>query len=67
MNVFIDSDHAGDKLTHCLRTGVLIFLNRALVTWFTKKQNGFEGGLVTCPPAINLALRIKSILTSKTR
>ena len=44
MNVFIDSDHAGDKLTRRSRTGVLIFLNRALITWFTKKQNGIEGG-----------------------
>ena len=44
MNVFIDSDHAGDKLTRRSCTGVLIFLNRAQITWFTKKQNGVESG-----------------------
>lgn len=45
MNTFIDANHAGDNLTCRSSTGVLIFLNRALVTWFIKKQNRVEGGI----------------------
>jgi hypothetical protein len=35
-----DSDHAGNLLTRCSRTGVLIFVNRAPVQWYLKKQSG---------------------------
>jgi hypothetical protein len=37
MTTFVDSDHAGDKVTRRSRTGVLVFLNRAPVVWFSKK------------------------------
>lgn len=39
---FIDADHAGDMLTRKSRTGVLLFLNRAPIVWYTKKQNTVE-------------------------
>jgi len=39
---FCDSDHAGDKVTRRSRTGILLFVNRALVNWFSKKQNSVE-------------------------
>ena len=42
MTTFVDSDHAGDKVTRRSRTGVLIFLNRAPIVWFSKKQNSIE-------------------------
>jgi hypothetical protein len=42
MTTFVDSDHAGDKVTRRSRTGVLVFLNRAPVVWFSKKQNSIE-------------------------
>lgn len=42
MTTFVDSDHAGDKVTRRSRTGVLIFLNRAPVVWYSKKQNSIE-------------------------
>ena len=42
MTTFVDSDHAGDKVTRRSRTGVLVFLNRAPIIWFTKKQNSIE-------------------------
>ena len=45
LNVGIDANHAGDKLTRRSCTGVLIFLNRALITVFTKKQNNVERGV----------------------
>lgn len=39
---FSDSDHAGDLLTRRSRTGVLIFLNRSPIIWYSKKQSSIE-------------------------
>jgi hypothetical protein len=39
---FIDADHAGDLLTQRSRTGVLIYINRAPIIWYTKKQSTVE-------------------------
>jgi hypothetical protein len=39
---FVDTDHAGDKLTRRSQTGILIFVNRAPITWYSKKQNTVE-------------------------
>jgi hypothetical protein len=42
MIAFVDSDHAGDLLTRHSRTRVLVYLNRALIVWHSKKQNSVE-------------------------
>jgi hypothetical protein len=42
MTVFVDADHAGDVLTRRLRTGVLVYLNRSPILWYSKKQNSVE-------------------------
>ena len=42
MTVFVDSDHAGDLATRRSRTGILIYLNRAPVSWYSKKQTSVE-------------------------
>jgi hypothetical protein len=42
MTVFVDADHAGDVLTRRSRTGVLVYLNRAPILWYSKKQNSVE-------------------------
>ena len=42
MTAFVDSDHAGDLVTRRSRTGILIFLNRAPVNWYSKKQTSVE-------------------------
>jgi hypothetical protein len=39
MTVFVDTDHAGDVLTRRSRTGVLVYLNRSPILWYSKKQN----------------------------
>jgi hypothetical protein len=39
---YVDADHAGDKLTRCSRTGLIVLLNSAPIVWFTKKQNTVE-------------------------
>ena len=35
---FIDVDHPGDLITQHLETGVLAYLNREPVKWYSKKQ-----------------------------
>ena len=39
---FVDSDHAGDKVTRRSQTGVLIFCCRAPVLSYSKRQNSVE-------------------------
>eukprot|EP00978_Attheya_sp_CCMP212_P044366 scaffold308232_cov43-Attheya_sp.AAC.1 len=42
INCFMDADHAGNQVTRRSHTGILIFLNRAPISWFSKKQNTVE-------------------------
>jgi hypothetical protein len=39
MTMFVDSDHAGNLATRRSQTGILIFLNKAPVVWYSKRQN----------------------------
>ena len=40
--MFVDSDHAGDKLTCRSCTGVIIYLNSLPIVWYSKKQVTIE-------------------------
>ena len=42
IQMFVDSDHAGNKLTRRLCTGFLIYINSALIDWLSKKQSTME-------------------------
>jgi hypothetical protein len=42
MTAFVDSDHAGNLATRRSQTGILIFLNKSPITWFSKRQNTVE-------------------------
>ncbi len=42
IRMFVDSDHASDKLTHHSHTGFLIYINLALIDWLSKKQSTIE-------------------------
>jgi len=42
MYCFCDSDHAGDRVTRRSQSGIILFLNRAQIIWFSKKQNTVE-------------------------
>jgi hypothetical protein len=42
INCFVDADHAGNRVTRCSQTGILIFLNRAPIIWYLKAQNTVE-------------------------
>ena len=39
---FVDADHGSNTVTHRSQTGVLIFLNRAPIVWYSKLQNTVE-------------------------
>ena len=39
ISCFVDADHAGDQVTRRSRTGILIFVNRAPIMFFFKRQN----------------------------
>jgi hypothetical protein len=40
--VFVDASHGCDLLTRRSRTGILIYVNRAPIIWYSKKQNTIE-------------------------
>ena len=39
---FVDADHAGNKITRRSQTGILLFVNRAPITWYSKRQNSVQ-------------------------
>jgi hypothetical protein len=42
MSCFVDADHAGNLATRRSHTGILLFLNKAPIVWFSKRQNTVE-------------------------
>ena len=42
INCFVDADHAGNIVTRRSQTGILIFLNMAPISWYSKRQNTVE-------------------------
>jgi hypothetical protein len=42
LRMFVDSDHAGDKVSRRSRTGFVILINRSIVDWLSKKQSTVE-------------------------
>ena len=42
INCFVDSDHAGDKITRRSQTGILLYLNSAPIIWYSKRQATVE-------------------------
>ena len=42
MRAYVDSDHAGEKITRRSRTGSLVLLNSASIYWLSKKQTAVE-------------------------
>lgn len=39
---FVDADHAGCRVTRRSHTGIIIFLNKAPILWYSKRQNTVE-------------------------
>ena len=42
LTVFVDADHAGDKMTRRSVTGILLYGNSSPVKWYSKRQNTIE-------------------------
>ena len=42
INCFVDSDHAGDRITRRSHTEILIYINKAPISWYSKKQSTVE-------------------------
>lgn len=42
MNVFVDADHAGIRVTRRSHTGILMYLNSAPIQWYSKAQATVE-------------------------
>ena len=42
VNCFVDSDHAGDRITRRSQSGILLFCKSAPIYWYSKKQNAVE-------------------------
>jgi hypothetical protein len=42
INCFVDANHTGNQLTRRSKTGILIFLNRTPIIWYSKAQNTVE-------------------------
>jgi len=42
MFCFVDASHAADKVNRKSHTGILLFLNRAPILWYSKRQNTVE-------------------------
>ena len=42
VNCFVDSDHAGDRITRRSQTGIILYCNSAPIVWYSKRQNTVE-------------------------
>jgi hypothetical protein len=42
INAFVDADHAGDRVTRRSHTGIILYVNKAPIIWFSKRQNTVE-------------------------
>ncbi len=42
MSCFVDADHAGCRETRRSHSGILLFVNRAPIMWYSKRQNTVE-------------------------
>jgi hypothetical protein len=40
--LYVDSDHTGERLTRRSRSGYLVYLNGALITWYSKRHPSVE-------------------------
>ncbi len=39
---FVDADHAGCKVTRRSQTGIILYVNKAPIVWYSKRQNTIE-------------------------
>jgi len=61
---FVDASHGSDKVTRRSQTGILIFVNRAPIIFYSKKQNSVETStfgseFTACKQAVELVKALK--------
>ena len=68
MSAFIVANHAGNVVTRRSHSGIFIFVNNAMITSFSKRQNTVEGstfglelvcGRITCDMIVALRIKLK--------
>jgi hypothetical protein len=64
INAFVDSDHAGNRVTRRSHTGILLYCNNAPIVWYSKKQTTVESSTYGSE---FVALRIASELITSLR
>jgi hypothetical protein len=42
ISAFVDANHAGNKVTRRLHTGIIIYVQNAPILWYSKRQNTVE-------------------------
>ena len=42
ISAFVDANHAGNVITQCSHSGILIFVQNAPIIWYSKWQNMVE-------------------------
>ena len=68
INCFVDSDHAGNCVTRCSHTGIMIYLNMAPIIWYSKRQNTIETSTFGAELiALNIATELIESLRYKLR
>ena len=68
LNVFVDADHAGNKVTRRSHTGILIYCNLAPIVWYSKRQNTVESSTFGSEfIALKIASELIEALTYKLR
>jgi hypothetical protein len=68
INCFVDSNHAGNKVTRRSQTGILIFLNRSPIIWYSKAQNTIESSTFGSEfTAMRIAVELLEALRYKLR
>ncbi len=65
---FVDADHAGNRVTRRSQSGILLFINRAPVIWYRKRQNTVETSTFGSEfVAMRIAVELVESLRSKLR
>ena len=42
INVFVDADHAGNRVTRRSHSGIIIYCNMSPISWYSKRQTTVE-------------------------
>ena len=68
VTMFVDADHAGNKVTRRSHTGIIIYVNSAPILWYSKRQNTVESSTFGSEiVALRIAMELMESLIYKLR